>query len=218
MSKVSDSVYSELRRRLTTGQYAPGTPLREEHLATDFGVSRTPIRAALKRLAADGLLVAAPHRGFIVAEWTEQDVAEVFELRSLLEPHAAGLAALRALPEHLAELKALNARMEEVARSSRPGRIAEIGAINHRFHRLLIAAAGAPRLRGMAESLVDMPLIIGSFHFYTDAEIQRSIAHHRDITLAIELKDRGYAVQATRLHLMAAYGLFLSRLRGPSGG
>lgn len=216
MKKVSDTVYSVLRRRLTTGHYAPGTPLREEHLATELAVSRTPVRAALGRLAEDGMVVAAPRRGFLVAEWTEQDIAEVFELRSLLEPQAAGLAAERASPEEIAGLQALNNRMELAARSRSPGAIAEIQSINNSFHRLLIAASGAPRLRAMAASLVDMPVIIGSFYFYTREEILRSLAHHRDIAHAIELRDRDYAILATRLHLKATYELFMRR-RGKAG-
>lgn len=211
MKKVSDTVYSVLRRRLTTGHYAPGAPLREEHLATELAVSRTPVRAALGRLAEDGMVVAAPRRGFLVAEWTDQDIAEVFELRSLLEPHAAGLAAERASPEQIAEFHALNAGMEAAARARTPGGTAEIQSINNRFHRLLIAASGAPRLKAMADSLVDMPIIIGSFYFYTPAEILRSLAHHRDIACAIELRDRDYAILATRLHLKATYELFMRR-------
>jgi DNA-binding GntR family transcriptional regulator len=200
-----------------TGHYAPGARLKEEHLAAELAVSRTPVRAALQRLAGEGMAVAVANRGIFVAEWTEQDIAEVFELRSLLEPHAAGLAAERASPGQVAEFKLLNERLEAAAASAAPGRIAEIQSINNRFHRLLITAAGAPRLRAMSESLVDMPVIIGSFYFYTDAEILRSLAHHRDIAFAIELRDRDYAEQATRLHLKATYELFMRRRRDRAG-
>lgn len=110
MPKITDSLYAELRRRIMSGVYPPGARLREEHIAEEMQVSRTPVRAALQRLTDDGLLQAAA-RGAIVAGWTQWDVAEVFELRRLLEPHAAGLAAERATPEQIEALDRLNDEM-----------------------------------------------------------------------------------------------------------
>ena len=107
MAKISDSLYAELRRRIMSGRYAPGERLREESVAHEMQVSRTPVRAALQRLVEDGLLVAAA-RGATVAGWTHWDIAEAFELRILLEPHAAGLAAERATPGQIDEMDALN--------------------------------------------------------------------------------------------------------------
>lgn len=208
---IADTVYSTLRQRLMSGHYVPGAQLKEEHLADDLKVSRTPVRAALKRLARDGMVVAAANRGVFVAEWTEQDIVEVFELRLLLEPHATGLAARRARPEHVAELKALNDQLAAAVASTAKNRIARIQEINFKFHRAVMVASGSPRLRTILENLLDLPIIVGSFYFYTDAELARSLSHHRDIAAAIEKHDPDYAVAATQLHLRATYGLFMQR-------
>ena len=92
MRREHDRAYAVLRERLIGGQYGPGAPLREEPLAREFGLSRTPIRAALKRLVEDGLATADAGQGVHVAEWSERDLEETFHLRMLLEPYAARLA------------------------------------------------------------------------------------------------------------------------------
>ena len=74
---ASDHVYEILKQRVIGGTYAPAAQLKEEHLARELGISRTPVRAALKRLVDDGLATADPGRGVRVAQWTEADIEEV---------------------------------------------------------------------------------------------------------------------------------------------
>src|ERR1700748_672830 len=101
MSNATDSTYASIRRAIMAGRAAPGTYLKEKHPAEIMGVSRTPVRAALQRLVGDQLLRSEANRGVFVAEWTSRDIQEVFELRLLLEPYAAGLAALHATPAQI---------------------------------------------------------------------------------------------------------------------
>lgn len=211
LSNATQTVYSNLRRRLMTGFYTPGTQLKEEHLAEELEVSRTPVRGALRRLVKDGMLIAEVHRGVFVAEWTNQDITEVFELRRLLEPHAAGLAARNATPEQIAILKRFNLQMAEAARSEHESRTQEVQSINNQFHRLIIEASCSPRLKSMLENLVSMPMVVGSFFLYSTEEMLRSVQHHELITEAIEAGDRDYAEQAMRLHLKATHLLFMER-------
>lgn len=213
---VAAAVYATLRQRLMAGHYAPGEQLKEEHLAADLKVSRTPVRAALKRLTRDGMVVAETNRGVFVAEWTEQDIIEVFELRLLLEPQATALAARRATAEQVAALEALNEELAATLAASSETRVAEIQAINSRFHHTVIVAAGSPRLRTILDNLLDLPLIIGSFYFYTEPELARSLNHHRDIVTAIAQREPDYAREAMRLHLRSTYGLFMRRRRSPA--
>ena len=86
---VSDELHAELRRRLIAGYFDPGQKMREEHLASEFEVSRTPVRAAVKKLVSEGLLELVPNSGAFVRQWTENDVEEIFELRHLAEGTAA---------------------------------------------------------------------------------------------------------------------------------
>ncbi|KAB2896243.1 MAG: GntR family transcriptional regulator [Burkholderiaceae bacterium] len=207
MPKISDTLYADLRRRLMSGYYAPGAWLREEHIAEEMKVSRTPVRAALQRLVEDGLLVAAA-RGATVAQWTQWDVAEVFELRMLLEPHAAGLAAERATPEQVAEMEALNDEMERWVKSRKDDRVARVQAVNNRFHHLLVEAARSGRLKALLQNYLDMPIMIGSFYFYSEQEMRESVEHHRQVTLAIRRRDRRFAEQAMAFHLRASFVRF----------
>ena len=101
---ANDLIYETLRNRIIAGQYEPGTQLKEEPLGKEFGLSRTPVRASLKKLVDDGLAVIEANRGVFVAGWTQWDLEEMFSLRELLEPHAALLAAQRAAPQDVAEL------------------------------------------------------------------------------------------------------------------
>ena len=80
MSSASDYVYGELRRRLMAGSFLPGEPLREEHIATQLSVSRTPVRNAIERLIADGLVTREGRRGAVVLGWQDRDIDEAFEL------------------------------------------------------------------------------------------------------------------------------------------
>ena len=203
MPKISDQIYAELRRRVMSGHYAPGARLREEQIAEEMQVSRTPVRAALQKLIDDKLLVVAT-RGAIVAGWTQWDVTEIFELRILLEPHAAGLAAERATPEQLAEMDALNDEMERWARSKADDRVARVQAANNRFHHLLVEAAHSGRLSTMLANFLDTPIMIGSFYLYSDADMLASVEHHRQVVHAIRARNRSFAEQAMAFHLSAS--------------
>ena len=146
--------------------------------------------------------------GATVAEGTQWDVAEVFELRMLREPHAAGLAAERATPEQVAEMETLNDEMERCVNSRKDDRVARIQAVNNRFHHLLVEAARSGRLKAMLQNYLDMPIMIGSFYFYSEQEMRESVEHHRQITLAIRRRDRRFAEQAMEFHLRASFVRF----------
>lgn len=206
-SKRSDQTYVTLRRRIMSGHYAPGEHLREEHIGQELGVSRTPVRNALQRLEADQLITMEP-RGAIVARWTDWDVTEVFDLRILLEPHAAALAAKRAEPQHLEQMEALNAEMMELARTRSEQKLARIEAINNAFHHLILEAAGSGRLKALASTFVDTPVMLGSFYFYDPAEIAESAQHHIVITDAIRRGDADFARRAMGYHLEVSRARF----------
>lgn len=213
MAKLSDSLYAELRRRIMSGRYAPGERLREESLAQEMQVSRTPVRAALQRLVDDGLLVAAS-RGATVAGWTQWDVVEAFELRILLEPHAAGLAAERATQEQMDAMDALNEEMHACAIAETDDRAARVQSVNNRFHHLLVEAAHSGRLKSLLQNFLDMPIMIGSFYFYSQQDMLDSVGQHRQVAAAIRRRDRQFAEQAMAFHLRASFLRFeMQRVR-----
>src|SRR3954469_20224765 len=120
MASAVDRAYEALKQRVVGGTYAPGEQLKEEHLARELAISRTPVRVALKRLVDDGLATADPNRGVRVAEWTESDIGETFDLRGVLEAHAAELAARRGGGELADRLDDLNAQMDRAIRKGGP--------------------------------------------------------------------------------------------------
>ncbi|WP_444633483.1 GntR family transcriptional regulator [Cupriavidus oxalaticus] len=213
MKKGTEQTYEVLKKRIVAGHYTAGTQLKEEHIAEDMGVSRTPVRAALKRLIDDGLAVAEAGRGVFVAGWTRWDIEDMFRLRIRLEPFAARLAAERADPEIIGALKRCNEDMAgaiERAGVSEEA-IADVQAANSRFHRLLVDAAGSQRLKSMLETMIDMPIITRSFFLYERDDLLRSLQHHRDITMAVELGNGDLAEQLMSIHLLISNQRFMSR-------
>ena len=213
MATAADNAYQALKQRLVGGAYAPGAQLKEEHLARELAISRTPVRAALKRLVDDGLATADPNRGVRVAEWTEFDIEETFDLRGLLESHAAALAASRAGPALADLLDDLNDRMDRAIRkggSDLPERLQEINA---RFHRAILDASGSPRLRSILSALIDMPIVLRSHFISTLQDKVQSLNHHRDLAAAVRAGDGELARQVMQLHLRVASHRFKRQRR-----
>lgn len=206
--KGSDKAYEIIRERLVGGHYKPGTQLKEEPLARELNLSRTPVRAALKRLVDDGLATTDAGQGVHASQWTEADIDETFQLRLLLEPFAASLAAVRGGDELTQVLRDSNARMSQAIAD---GDIAGIQAANSDFHRALVKTCGAPRLRGMLETMIDMPIIVRSFYIATPDEHRQSLHHHEDLTQAVAARDGELARQVMQLHLRMAYMRFMAR-------
>lgn len=215
MPSASDLVYAELRRRLMSGAFLPGERLREEHIANELGVSRTPVRSAIERLVDDGLVAREERRGAVVLGWLDRDITEAFELRLLLEPYAARSAAQRASPEQIEALDAINTDMLHAAQSDDEDRVARVQHYNNRFHHALLDAAQSARVRSLVESLLDLPIIIGSFYFYSRDDMLSSVEQHRQIITAIRAQDPDYAESAMRLHLAATHRLFRNQ-RAPA--
>ena len=204
MAAAADKAYELLKQRVVGGSYAPGAQLKEEHLARELEISRTPVRVALKRLVEDGLATADPGRGVRVAEWTEFDIDETFELRGLLEAHAAELAARRggvALADRLDELNEQMDRAIAAGGSALPERLQ---VINSLFHRAILEASGSPRLRVMLAGLIDMPIVIRSHFISTVQDKVQSLQHHRDLAAAVRAGDAELAKQVMQLHLRVA--------------
>jgi DNA-binding GntR family transcriptional regulator len=212
VSQSAVRVHAELRGDILSGRRQPGARLREEEIAARFGVSRTPVREALRRLEADGLVVVTPHRGAEVVRWRDDDVAELVELRALLEGHAARRAALTGDVD-LVVLRELCERME--AHAEAPGERAadEITRLNMELHRAVHRAAGR-LLPDMLVRLIDVPVVRRTFHTYSEAELRRSCAQHRELLEALAAGDGDWAAAVMQAHIRAA-GATLRSLRDP---
>lgn len=217
MAVASDNAYELLKQRVIAGTYAPGAQLKEEHIARELDISRTPIRAALKRLVQDGLASADVGRGVRVAEWTEIDIQETYELRGLLEGHAAELAARRGGTALADRLDELNEQMAQTIARGEETMAERLQDINALFHRAILEASGSPRLRAMLVGLIDMPIVIRSYFISTPKDLVQSLHHHRDLAAAVRMGEPELARQAMQLHLRVAAHRFKLRRSEFSG-
>lgn len=208
MASAAERVYDIVRSKIVSGELGPGERLREETLAETIGVSRTPVREALRRLDADGLIVLEENRGAQVASWTEQDLEEIFGLRALLEGYGARLAA-EAIDE--VSVAALAKLADEMEGAAARGAVEQIADLNERFHGLILDASGNGRLREAVARLVETPLVHRTFKHYSREALQRSLEHHREMVAALRARDGAWAESVMRSHVYAGRAALLPR-------
>ncbi|MBE8519769.1 GntR family transcriptional regulator [Amycolatopsis sp. H6(2020)] len=150
LAATRQRVREELRERILTGRLRPGDRLVERELAEDLGVSRVPVREAIRSLEAEGFVVVQSPRRVVVRQLARVDVEELFDVREALEGLAAGLAAERA---GAAELKRLDRVLADAARATARGDAARITVLNSRFHDEIVAIAGNALLTTMLQPL-----------------------------------------------------------------
>lgn len=202
MARMGERAYDEIRERILRGELLPGLWLREEELATALGVSRTPVREALGRLHAEGLVELAPNRGAQVAQWPDEDLTEIFSLRALLEGFGAALAARKVTDGQIEELESLAAEMEEaVAAGADPERLAP----SHRaFHLLVARAAANKRLEMVIANVTQLAWMQHTLAHYGKEQVDRSMAQHREILVALRTRNPEWARALMEAHVLGA--------------
>lgn len=170
------------------------------------GVSRTPVREALRKLHAEGLLEFVPHQGAIVTQWTSEDRDDVFELRAMLESYGAARAAVRMTAQGIAELRQLAEDQYQETLGKTSGYLERVGDLNSRFHRRIHEFAGSSRLVSVLSSLIEAPLMMKTFGSYQDEDLIRSVSHHLEIVRALEARDGDWSATLMRSHILGARG------------
>lgn len=198
---ASDRVYAELLGRISGGEFAAGERLFEQALAQDLGVSRTPVRDALKRLAAEGLVDTAPHKGAQVVSFTAEDTAELYELRAQFEPVACRLAVPRLGEEDLAELEELDRRMQEIVAQGRDP--AELTALNNAFHAVFVERCGNRHLAIALQALFRPAIVTRTFSQYAPRSLERSMQAHQQLVEAAQARDGEWAEAVMRSHILS---------------
>jgi len=211
--KAAQKAYHTLRAGIIEGAHQPGARITEQEVAAAAGVSRTPVREALRRLEAEGLLRFEPHRGAFVTAWSEQDAEDIFELRAILESYGARLAANKMSASMLKELRRLAELQVSEARQRKRGYLERITDLNHRFHEILQVAAASDRLRATLSTLSSAPLVLQTFRDYENEDLNRSAHHHLEIVEAIESGDGEWAASVMHSHVMAARRAFRKKHR-----
>jgi len=204
MSNASDQAYLELRARILSGALAPGEQLKEEELAELCGVSRTPVRDAMRRLEAELFIRRTDGQRSFVAEWSLADIEEVFALRRMLEGHAVRLAAQRVQPEQITQFHAINAALAEALAGVEVD-VAGFLAANARFHSLILDIAASERLAGLLGRLVLQPVVHQTALAYDRKQLERSLSEHIEITTALEHHDPDWAEALMSAHIRRAF-------------
>jgi DNA-binding GntR family transcriptional regulator len=199
-----DRVYARLRQGILDGTYAPGARLGEADLAVALGVSRTPVREALRRLGSEGLLSTLPNKGARVRTWTTSELSDISDLRALLEGHAARQAATRVTGADVAAMEDLVTRMEAAAADGTAADIELITELNREFHGAVIVASGNALLPGLMHSLLHVPVISRTYRHYSPARMQQSMRQHRELVDALRAGDPAWAEAVMRVHVLSA--------------
>jgi DNA-binding GntR family transcriptional regulator len=190
-----EEVAELLRQRIFKRELEPGSWIDEVKIAQEWGISRTPLREALKVLAAEGLVTMKVRRGAYVTEVSEQDLAEVYHLLALLESDAAGVVARQATDAQLKELQALHKELEGATRNRD-----RFFAVNERFHMRLLEIAGNRWRNQMVADLRKVMKLNRHNSLLKQGRIEESLAEHRSVMEALVTRDAAAATQRMQEH------------------
>jgi DNA-binding GntR family transcriptional regulator len=193
-----EEVADQLRVRIFAHELAPGTWIDEQTLAKEFGISRTPLREAIKVLAAEGLITMKLRRGAYVTEVNRGDLEQIFTILSLLEGQAAKEAATKAQEKDLNELDDMHLRLEKAAADRNLDQFFEV---NVRFHERIIAIANNPWMTSVIADLRKVLKLQRKDSLSRTGRLQSSLSEHREILKALLKRDPIAAEQAMRTHL-----------------
>lgn len=198
--KTSVMVADLIREGILEGRLRPGDRLKEDTIAKELEVSRTPVREAIAMLQAEGLLEAQQHRGAQVRSYTPGELEEIYDLRSLLEGYAARRAATRIGDRDLARLRTSVERLEKV----KPDDLEHLVQQNGVFHDTILQAADSQRLVAMVAQTRALPLVYQAYAWYTPGQLALSLEYHRRVLSALERHDAEQAEYDMCHHLFNA--------------
>ncbi|MFG3585308.1 GntR family transcriptional regulator [Streptomyces sp. NPDC047990] len=186
-------VQEGIKHRILTGQLTPGQALVESELAAQFGVSKTPVREALKTLAGTGLVVMNQYKG-VTVRMVDADMArEVYDVRLLLEPEALRRSVLRGA--------SLAAAQDALTRADDASDTAERSLANREFHRALYTSCGNPLLGRMLDEVRDQAALVSAVAWAADPSWEREADEHREILRLALAEDADGAARALHSHI-----------------
>jgi len=210
MTAASDRAMHQLRERILGGEYAPGERLGEVELAEKFGLSRTPVREALRRLAAEGLVDITTNKGARVVEYPPQDLEYIFMIRAHVEGLAARAAAQTATTADIDRLDHIATVLKDHAEA---GNLDEVYRLNAEYHATLNGLAGSPVVSTTVGTLIHASVLQRTLHAFDDAAMRRSVNHHLEIVAALRARDGDWAEAVMHAHLLSARASLLGPRR-----
>jgi DNA-binding GntR family transcriptional regulator len=207
---AADVAVDLIRAAILDGRLTPGQRLKEAEVAEAFGISRTPVREALRILQNSGLLDASPNRGSVVRSYSIDQLREIYDLRILLEGYAARRAAMATTPELVQALRESCDRFEELRRADSP--VVELVKENVTFHTAVIDAAASDRVSTLLRAVVELPLIYRVYYWYQPEQVASSERRHLQLVDAVEARDADRAELIMRSHILEASDVMQSHI------
>ena len=195
---LRDVVFNTLRRAILTGRFKPGERLLEVHLADQLGVSRTPIREAMRKLELEGLVMMIPRRGAVVAEMTVKSMRDVLEVRRILDVLSVELACDRIDENGLAKLREARDAFVTALKS---GNTATMAAADVAFHDIIVDATGNQRLKQLINNLAEQMYRYRFIYLQDDVGHDKLVVEHEAIYTAIKEKNSSAAAIAAKSHI-----------------
>jgi DNA-binding GntR family transcriptional regulator len=199
-----------IREAIVDGRLPPGRRLKEEELARELGMSRTPVREALLILESEGLVESVPRRGATVRSYAVGDLDDVYQLRALLEGYAARRAATWISSEDLTRLDESCDRFERLGAEED---LLDLVKENLLFHSVILEAARSARLTGLVRSVIEIPLVYKSFYWYSAEQTLISQHYHRRLARALRAGDAERAELIMKEHVLEARDILLAQMR-----
>lgn len=194
----ADAAYEYIRKKIIDQSYPLGSRLREDLIAEELGMSRTPVREAINRLAMVGLVVNLPHSGVFIADFSREEILDLLDLREALELVAVAKAVDRIRDD---ELKELEQQVEEYARACEAFDYERALELDRTFHEAIVRAAGTPRIARHFDELADLLHITRVLICQHSWTLDQTLTEHRQIVEGLIARDREIAELALRLHL-----------------
>ncbi len=193
----AEAVYGEIRRRILSGVLEPSAPLNQEALAPEFGVSVTPVREAVRRLEAEGLVRFQAHKSVIVAPLSRDELRDIYDLRVKLDPYAASLATVNVTDKELDEI-------EQRARAPVSDDPLEQVALNHVFHRSIYSRSGNALLTEILDRLWERTDRYRIMLVSRDIHVLAAVREHVEIAAAMRARKPRTVARLTRAHIANA--------------
>jgi len=216
-ASLADQAKDRIRSAILKGKLKPGEKVAIEQVSRELGISRTPVREALKALETDGLVNLIPHRGAIVAPLAWEEILHRYSIRAMLEGYAAELACDRGDERLIENLERNCDRLSEVAESTKgKTRVRQLVKLNAKFHALIWKGAQCAILVRMIEVLRHPPSNFAEFFWSVDEYRQMSLEHHQQIAAAFRARDSKLARSLMEKHLTSS-GEHIANTAGEEG-
>ena len=213
MSRATDRAYAGIRNMILSGELPAGSQLGEEALAERCGVSRTPVRDALRRLEGELLVKRNEAQRSFVAQWSLGDVEDAFELRAMLEGYAARRAAERIDEATLERLRDCNQAIGRAVRADPPDVMGFLES-NREFHAIVLETAQSRRLGALLGSLIEQPVVWRTAHQYGREALRRSHGEHDELIAAFARRDGAWAQAIMASHIHRAFHAYADAHHG----